>query len=172
MSSDSSELEQSSPPAQSPRSSPPVTIAPPPPPPLRPLHPAMTPWQSDSWQQVNTFQPWLSAEADKHPAAAPGFSAFPPHPGHQSSLSAFQRPGHAPREFLTPGHRPGGFDRQLLRPQTQILRAQPEPGEVTIEKVEQPWAANVSSAAGASSEPAAGPSRPPPVPATSSASMR
>ena len=169
----------------------PATIARPPhtgapPPPLHPLRPVMTPWLGDassssfgagaSWQhQLNTFQPWVSpsAEADKHQGAAPGFSTFPPPPGHPGSLSAFQRPGHTShghRESLG-GHRPGqaGFDRPLgvpLRPPTQIFRAPPEPGEVTIEKVEQPWAALVTSSA-ATSEPA-GPSRaPPPVTATS-----
>ena len=189
MSSESSEREQSPSPAKSPRSSPETpavrssvvsvaTIARPPhtgaPPP--PLRPTMTPWLGEapasfapgaSWQQqLNTFQPWLSSEAGKLPSAS-GFSGLDPQTQHPGS--AFQRPGHGPRQFLAGGHRPAqaGFDRTLgaqPRPQaTQIFRQQPEPGEVTIEKVEQPWAVTSSAAA------TAGPSRaPPPITAISS----
>ena len=204
MSSESSEREQSPSPAKSPRSSPiyteetqvvtssVATIARPPhtgaPPP--PLRPTMTPWLGEapasfapgaSWQQqLNTFQPWLSSEADKHPSAAPGFSGLTSQPQHPGS--AFQRPGHGPRQFLAGGQRQAqaGFDRPLGAPPrppthlerfatstpTQIFRQQPDPGEVTIEKVEHPWAVTSSSASAATS---AGPSRaPPPVSATSS----
>ena len=100
---------------------PPHTGAPPP-----PLRPTMTPWLGEapasSWQQqLNTFQPWLSSEAAGKLPSASGFSGLDPG-------SAFQRPGHGPRQFLTGGQRPvqAGFDRPLggpPRPQaTQILQ--------------------------------------------------
>ena len=168
MSSDSSEREQSPSPAKSPLA--PATIARPPhtaapPPPL-----VMTPWlggPSASWQQLNTFQPWLSADADKQQTQ--GFSGFPPgHQGQGHPMSAFQRPGHGhgPREFLTPGHRPGHYDPRL---QTQILRAEPEPGEVTIEKVEQPWVVPPTLTSSALPPSSTGASRPPPPATTATA---
>ena len=100
---------------------------PPPPPPL------MTPWTdpSSGWQAG--FQPWLSG-GPPAPLSLP-FMAGPSH-----SPSAFSRPGfstHTPREFLERPVQPG-FSRPLGPSSTLIQHAEPEPGEVTIEKCE-PW---------------------------------
>ena len=95
----------------------------PPPPPL------MTPWTDPSTGWQAGFQPWLSGGP-------------PPPLSLPFSSSAFSRPGfstHTPREFLERPVQPG-FNRPLgpAHSSTLIQHAEPEPGEVTIEKCE-PW---------------------------------
>ena len=139
----------------------------PPPPPAPPAPYLMTPWLGDNppmgWAP-GAFQPWLTpsqADVNKYMSSFPASSSSRPQfasPSSSSSSSAFTRPGlssQGPRDFLperpvlAPFERPSGGPSSSVSfiaggpvgQPTQILHAQPEPGEVTIEKSE-PWPAS------------------------------